>query len=181
MDKTLLRLLPFVLLSLFDGTIIFFPWAKIAYSQLRLIYSWLLYSVPVSAIELVSYFSQSGLHGEVHFAKSASNSKLVRVRSILEATIQYPEQSWTWGVHQNPVDYSIIDPVERCSLESVGEKLIDFDDLLGYLELPGNESSVWDDVMLSLTGEIVIGSVNWKQSKHLNCILQAIMDCGDDR
>lgn len=90
--------------------------------------------------------------------RSPSNSKLVRVRSVLEPTIQYPEQSWSWGVHQNPVDYSVIDPVERCSLDNVGEKLIDFDDLLGYLQMPGNESSVWDDVMLNLTGELIIGT-----------------------
>lgn len=88
--------------------------------------------------------------------RSSNNSNLVRVRSILETTIQYPEQSWTWGVHQNPVDYSIIDPVQRCSLENVGERLIDFDDLLGYLLLPGNESSTWDDVMLNLTGELTL-------------------------
>lgn len=102
---------------------------------------------------MVSYFSQSGLHGEVHFMKSTSDPKLVKIKTFLEATIQYPEQSWSWGVHQNPIDYSIIDPVERCDQEHVGPQITSFDDLLGYLLLPGNESSVWDDVMLNLTGE----------------------------
>lgn len=85
--------------------------------------------------------------------KSTSDPKLVKIKTFLEATIQYPEQSWSWGVHQNPIDYSIIDPVERCDLEHVGPQITGFDDLLGYLLLPGNESSVWDDVMLNLTGE----------------------------
>jgi hypothetical protein len=93
------------------------------------------------------------LHGEIHFAKSKNNEKLVDVKAFLETTIQYPEQSWTWGVHQNPVDYSIIDPVQRCDLDHVGPQIINFDDLLGFLLLPGNESSVWNDVKLNLTGE----------------------------
>lgn len=109
---------------------------------------------PVSGIELVSFFSQSGLHGEVLFTNSPNNPKLVKVKAFLETTIQYPEQSWTWGVHQNPVDYSIIDPVKRCNLDHVGPQIMSFDDVLGFLVLPGNESSVWDDVKLNLTGEL---------------------------
>lgn len=85
--------------------------------------------------------------------QSPNKSNVLKVKTFLETTIQYPEQSWTWGVHQNPVDYSIIDPVERCSLEHVGPQLISFDDELGFLFLPGNESSVWDDVKLNMTGE----------------------------
>lgn len=109
-----------------------------------------------TGIELVSFFSQSGLHGEVHFAQSASDPKLVTVKAFLETTIQYPEQSWTWGVHQNPVDYSIIDAVVRCDLDHVGPQILSFDDVLGYLQLPGNESSVWNDVKLNLSGEWLV-------------------------
>lgn len=152
-----------------------FPWARLAW----LIHGSLFpHEAPVSGIELVSYFSQSGLHGEVHFMKSPNNPKLVKVKAILETTIQYPEQSWTWGVHQNPVDYSITDPVERCDLDHVGEQIISFDDVLGFLFLPSNESSVWDDVKLSLTGE-------WLVAREVICDenifdLQAIRGCGDD-
>lgn len=84
--------------------------------------------------------------------ESKNDNKLVNIKAFLETTIQYPEQSWTWGVHQNPVDYSIIDPDERCNLEHVGTQIINFDDVLGFLLLPGNESSVWDDIQLNLTG-----------------------------
>lgn len=104
-------------------------------------------------IELVSYFSQSGLHGEIHFMKSENDAKLVTIKAFLETTIQYPEQSWTWGVHQNPIDYSIVDPVKRCDSDHVGAQTSNFDDVLGFLLLPGNESSVWNDVNLNLTGE----------------------------
>lgn len=110
---------------------------------------------PVSGIELVSFFSQSGLHGEVHFMESPNDPGLVKVKAFLETTIQYPEQSWSWGIHQNPIDYLIVDPVKRCDLEHVGPQIMTFDDVFGYLLLPGNESSVWDDVKLNLTGELI--------------------------
>lgn len=129
---------------------------EVPLSSNRLIYSFTHCSqkVPVSGNELVSYFSQRGLHGEVHFIKSTSKPNLVKIKTFLETTIQYPEQSWSWAVHQNPVDYSIIDPEERCNSDHVGPQITSFDDLLGYLLLPGNESSVWDDVTLNLTGEL---------------------------
>ncbi|KAL7017747.1 hypothetical protein ACKWTF_010504 [Chironomus riparius] len=107
----------------------------------------------VSSIELIAYFSQSGLHGELHFTNSITNPKLVKVKAFLEATLQYSEQSWSWGLYNNPIDYSIVDPVERCKRDRVGRELISFDDKLGYLILPGNESSTWNDVDLNLSGE----------------------------
>lgn len=105
------------------------------------------------SIELVSYLSQGGLHGEIHFMESTNDRKLVKVRTFLETTLQYPDQSWTWGVHQNPIDYSIIDPVERCNNDHTGPQLLSFDDVLGYLIMPGNESSTWNDAKLSLNGK----------------------------
>lgn len=146
--KTLYLVLSFFSLVLVDGKLKF---------PLNWNHSWLYcfqLKVSVSGIELVTLFSQSGLHGEIHFAKSKNNEKLVDVKAFLETTIQYPEQSWTWGVHQNPVDYSIIDPVQRCDLDHVGPQIINFDDLLGFLLLPGNESSIWSDMKLNLTGKI---------------------------
>jgi hypothetical protein len=74
------------------------------------------------------------------------------VQTYLEATLQYAEQSWSWALHKNPIDYSITNGNDRCSDSNVGEQLLSFDDKLGYLFLPGNESSTWNDVELSLTG-----------------------------
>lgn len=85
--------------------------------------------------------------------KSTNNLKLVKIKTFLETTLQFPEQQWSWSYHQNPVDYSIIDPDERCNLDHVGPQIMSFDDVLGYLYLPGNDSSVWDDVTLNLTGK----------------------------
>lgn len=59
----------------------------------------------------------------------------------------------SWGVHQNPIDYSIVDPVERCDLDHIGPQIINLDDVLGFLILPSNESSSWNDVKLNLTGK----------------------------
>lgn len=110
--------------------------------------------VEVSGLELIAIFSQSGLHGEVHFS-DAHNYTKVKIKSFFETTIQYPEQSWTWGVFENPIDYSVVDPEERCSKERVGSQLINLDDHLGFLILPGNESSTWNNIKVNLTGEFI--------------------------
>lgn len=111
--------------------------------------------------------------------KSTNNPKLVKVKAFLETTIQYPEQSWTWGVHQNPVDYSIIDPAERCDLDHVGPQIVSFDDVLGYLLMPGNESSIWDDAKLNLTGELSTNSTKYYLMSKV-FINKAKMVSGDD-
>ncbi|XP_053680518.1 uncharacterized protein LOC128731419 [Anopheles nili] len=101
-------------------------------------------------LNLVAHISQRGLHGEVSF--SQHNDRQVLITSELETTLQYPEQAWSWGVYQLPVDYTIVDPQERCQIARLGEQLWSFDDDLGYLMLPGNESTTWlNDI--ALTGE----------------------------
>lgn len=107
------------------------------------------------------------MHGEVHFSNSQNDSK-VKIKTFFETTIQYPEQSWTWGIHENPVDYSIVDPIERCSVSRVGNQVINFDDILGFLILPGNESSTWDDVKVNLTGELT--QLNIFNEIYINCM-----------
>ena len=106
-----------------------------------------------SATQLYTYFSQSGLHGEIHFTNSKTNQKLVTIKTYLETTLQYPDQIWSWAVHEYPIDYSIIDPEKRCDPENVGNQIHSFDENLGFLTLPGNESSVWNDLELNLTGK----------------------------
>lgn len=146
-----LVLLTLTTLLLIDGnkTQFKFPWSRIAWFIQLIVFN----EVPVSGNDLVSYFSQRGLSGEIHFMKSTNNLKLVKIKTFLETTLQFPEQQWSWSYHQNPVDYSIIDPDERCNLDHVGPQIMSFDDVLGYLYLPGNDSSVWDDVTLNLTGK----------------------------
>lgn len=90
----------------------------------------------------MAYFSQSGLHGEIHFSSTLDNTVLIETN--LEVTLQYPEQSWSWGIHSNPVDYTTIDAKERCTLNAVGSQFLNFDDDLGFLILPGNESTSWE-------------------------------------
>lgn len=76
----------------------------------------------------------------------------MKVKTYLEATLQFPDQIWSWAVHQYPTDYSIIDPEERCNTQNLGDQIHSFDDTLGYLTLPGNESSIWNELKLNLTG-----------------------------
>ncbi|XP_055586324.1 uncharacterized protein LOC129738996 [Uranotaenia lowii] len=109
-----------------------------------------LFWVQVAAVNLVAYISQNGLHGEISF-RQYSNAQ-VHISSELETTLQYPDQTWSWAIYQFPVDYTVVDPRDRCDLKALGEQLWSFDDDLGFLTLPGNESSTWlSDI--PLTGE----------------------------
>lgn len=42
-----------------------------------------------------------------------------------------------------PVDYSDPEPRSRCAPSRLGGEVVNFDNALGYLTLPGNESSTW--------------------------------------
>ncbi|XP_055616039.1 uncharacterized protein LOC129762078 [Toxorhynchites rutilus septentrionalis] len=108
------------------------------------------FATQVNSVNLVAYISQYGLHGEISFSQHTDRE--VRIVSDLETTLQYPDQGWSWGVHQLPVDYTIVDPKERCELRALGEQLWSFDDDLGFLTLPGNESTSWLN-NIPLTGE----------------------------
>lgn len=101
-------------------------------------------------VKLVAYISQYGLHGEMSFSQNTDTTILIE--SSLEATLQYPDQSWSWAIHQVPVDYTDVDPRQRCDESRLGKELVNFDDKLGYLTMPGNETSTWEHE-LSLTGQ----------------------------
>lgn len=92
-------------------------------------------------MQLKAYISQFGLHGEIHFIHKDDNS--IEIQSKLETTLQYPDQIWSWAIHELPIDYREIDWNRRCLSANLGAKVIEFDNHLGYLQLPGNESVVW--------------------------------------
>ncbi|XP_052836220.1 LOW QUALITY PROTEIN: uncharacterized protein LOC128252495 [Drosophila gunungcola] len=93
------------------------------------------------AQHLIAYISQRGLHGEITFRQV--NATTVEIKASLEATLQYPDQVWSWGVRRFPVDYTNIDPGDRCELSRLGSQVVSFDEDLEYLVLPGNETSTW--------------------------------------
>lgn len=102
------------------------------------------------ATDLVAHFSQWGLEGELHFKKNDYDTNIF---SKLKTTLEFQSQNWSWNVYEFPVDYRQIDNKERCNLESKGKRLYDLNDKLGYLTLPGNESSEWtinNDIMGTL-------------------------------
>lgn len=103
-----------------------------------------LYLHIVQAVQLIAYISQHGLHGEISFKPHPDQLGKVRIQTDLDATLQYPDQTWNWALHQLPVDYSDMDPSRRCSSERLGKQLISFDEQLGLLTMPGNESVQWD-------------------------------------
>lgn len=95
----------------------------------------------VNCVQLVAYISQHGLHGEFNFFQQNDNS--IEIESKLETTLQYPDQLWSWSIYEMPTDYREIEPGQRCNPSNFGKKLIDLDNHLGYLQLPGNESTTW--------------------------------------
>lgn len=96
------------------------------------------------AVHLIAYLSQHGLHGEISFRPHPDEPGKVRIQTTLEATLQYPDQSWNWALHQLPVDYSDMDAFRRCSDDRIGKQLINLDEKLGLLTMSGNESVQWD-------------------------------------
>lgn len=112
------------------------------------------------AIELVAYVSQHGLHGEFAFVADQSidgsrPAATLRIQTALQTTLQFPDQTWTWSLHQMPVDYTELDGDRRCADDRLGERLVAIDEQLGLLQMPGNESAVWD-TEYALTGECSI-------------------------
>lgn len=91
----------------------------------------------------------------------------------MEATLQFPNQRWSWAVYENPVDYTAVDPKSRCSLSNFGKKLIDFESDFGLLNIPGNETASWS-TSLNVTG------VNglWGRSLILTNIDDGYTACG---
>ncbi|XP_037029000.1 uncharacterized protein LOC119069178 isoform X1 [Bradysia coprophila] len=102
-----------------------------------------------NSLNLIAYVSQNGLFGQFQFSPHSNTE--IKITTELATTLQYPDQIWSWGINEFPVDYSIVDH-KRCSNEQLGKQLINFDDALGYLTLPGNETTTWFSNM-TLTGE----------------------------
>ncbi|XP_034178940.2 uncharacterized protein Rsod isoform X1 [Osmia lignaria lignaria] len=103
-----------------------------------------------SSLRLTAYISSGGLHGEIRFEKVTETS--VRIRFSLQTTLQYPDQQWFWSVTQFPVDYTLIN--DRCDRQHLGESIIDLTELVGPLEMPGNETGSVEVSNISLTGEM---------------------------
>lgn len=72
----------------------------------------------MNCLQLTSYISSGGLHGEIHFKQGPDDS--VTIRLALSTTLQYPEQQWLWSITKFPVDYTKIH--DRCDDEHLGEK-----------------------------------------------------------
>lgn len=95
----------------------------------------------MNSVQLVAYISQHGLHGEFHFIQHNDNS--IEIATKLETTLQYPDQLWSWSIREMPTDYTEVQPDQRCHPARFGKQLIEFDNELGYLQLPGNQSTRW--------------------------------------
>lgn len=77
----------------------------------------------------------------------------MHIRSSLQTTLQFPDQTWSWSLHQLPVDYADMSAERRCSADRLGARLVAFDEQLGLLQLPGNQTTAWT-ADYALTGRL---------------------------
>lgn len=117
---------------------------------------------------LSAYISQSGLHGEIHFIQK--DSQVIELKTDLVPTLEYPEQIVTWSIHEFPVDYSKIE--NRCDEKHLGKKILDLENLLGYLTIPENSTASWD-LPVKLTGDNGI----WGRSILLKNVDNNMLSC----
>ncbi|XP_012281553.1 uncharacterized protein LOC105700357 [Orussus abietinus] len=109
----------------------------------------LLFAVSGDALRLAAYVSSGGLHGEIWFESSSKDG--VKIRLALQTTLQYPDQQWLWSVMEFPVEYTMTNG--RCDERRLGDTVLDLTELVGPLEMPGNETGVVEVPGLSLAGE----------------------------
>ncbi|CAK9808868.1 Superoxide dismutase [Cu-Zn] B [Anthophora quadrimaculata] len=102
------------------------------------------------ALRLAAYISSGGLHGEIQFEKVTEIS--IRMRFSFQATLQYPDQQWFWSVTQFPVDYTLVN--NRCDRQHIGESIINLTELVGPLDMPGNQTGSIEVSGVSLTGQM---------------------------
>ncbi|KAJ3625819.1 hypothetical protein MTP99_016359 [Tenebrio molitor] len=107
---------------------------------------WFLLGTAAESLELKSYISDQGLHGTISFKKIGSE---IRIVTDLNATLEYPNQVWSWAVVEFPVDYSELEG--RCA--RLGKGLVNLDDVYGYLVLPDNSTSEFSTTELSVNGD----------------------------
>ncbi|KAL1494603.1 hypothetical protein ABEB36_010175 [Hypothenemus hampei] len=102
----------------------------------------------VASIVLRCYISEHGLHGTITFTKTSNE---IIVRTDLSPTLEFPNSIWSWFVTEFPVDYAQIE--NRCTPEKIGRKLINLEDVFGYLVIPDNQTSEYSSPDLKVNGK----------------------------
>lgn len=118
---------------------------------------------------LNALISQSGLHGEIQFIQK--DAQITELKTNLQPTLEYPEQIITWSIYEFPVDYSKIE--NRCDEKDLGKKILDLENLIGYLTIPENSTSSWQ-LPVKITGE---GGI-WGRSIVLKNVDNNMLSCG---
>ncbi|KAB0794972.1 hypothetical protein PPYR_11811 [Photinus pyralis] len=101
-----------------------------------------------ASFELRAYISQEGLHGTVTFTKVKD---AIKINTNLNATLQYPNQIWSWSITEFPTDYSHLE--NRCESSKLGNTLVNLDDVFGFLYIPENMTAEFLTTTLRVGGE----------------------------
>ncbi|XP_025833804.1 uncharacterized protein LOC108743229 [Agrilus planipennis] len=118
------------------------------YNLIILISSILSLGLPqITSLRLVTYISDNGLHGTIHFEKLPEGVKLI---TNLNVTLEYPSQIWSWALTEFPTDYSQLE--NRCDFTKIGNEILNFDDIYGYLLVPENGTSEFVTKDLDIRG-----------------------------
>lgn len=102
-------------------------------------------------MEFKSYISDQGLHGTITFLKVKDE---IQITTNLRPTLEFPEQTWSWHITEFPVDYSDVE--NRCDSSKLGNKLVNLDDILGYLFIPDNGTTEYTTTDLKINGHLGI-------------------------
>nr|BBG74654.1 superoxide dismutase 6 [Tribolium castaneum] len=117
----------------------------------QIIFVWFILLKLATSLELKSYVSDHGLHGTITFRKIGPEIKII---TDLNATLEYPNQVWSWAVVEFPVDYTELE--NRCWESKLGRELVNLDTIYGPLVLPDNGTSEFSTQELQINGDVGI-------------------------
>jgi len=69
-------------------------------------------------VQLITRFSQNGIHGSVLFSQHSSIDDIIQI-SVSLNNFGNPSQ-WSWYIKEFPVDYTILN--DRCTDQHLGNK-----------------------------------------------------------
>nr|CAI5853950.1 unnamed protein product [Callosobruchus analis] len=74
----------------------------------------------------------------------------MKISTDLKPTLEYPNQIWSWYVTEFQVDYAELD--NRCTNEKLGKRLVNLEDIFGYLLIPDNSTTEFTSDQIHFTG-----------------------------
>lgn len=68
---------------------------------------------------------------------------MLQIKTSFQTLINFEEESLTWAIHENPVDYRIPTATERCQLQILGKEYMPLNEFLDASHLLEKKSNEW--------------------------------------